>query len=254
MNLRLIARQTKHLVKKNSPSILTGLACAGVLGTSALAVKATLKASKDLEKLYYQSEEPPTVKDKVKTVWKYYIPPAVCAIGTIGCCIGSNSINRRRNAAIAGAYALTQAAATEFADTAKEVLDDKTVEEIEEKVANKKVNRDTDKEVLSTGKGETLFLDSYSGRKFRSDLEFIRKVQNDLNAKILKDHYISLNEFYYAIGIPQIRLAEDIGWSLYHEEQIELLFTTTLDDRLREPCIVIDHYNRPQPGFTELGY
>lgn len=253
MNLKLLARQAKRLVRTNSPTILTGMACAGVVGTAVLAAKASVKADRAIEKLEYTSETEPTVKDKVKTVWKYYIPAAACGAATIGCCIGSNSINKRRNAAIAGAYAITQAAANEFKDTAAEVLDKKTMEEIEGKVAKKKVDSCEEEDIIHTGKGETLFLDSYSGRKFRSDLEYVRKVQNDLNAMILKEHYISLNEFYYALGIPQIRLAEDVGWSLYHEEQIDLLFLTTIDDKLREPCIVIDHHNRPQPGFSNLG-
>ena len=50
--------------------------------------------------------------------------------------------------------------------------------------------------------------------------------------------YISLNEFYYAIGLDGIKVGEDLGWNI-DTGYIELDFSSQLakDDT---PCLVID--------------
>jgi len=50
MNVKKAAYQMRHLIIKNSPTILTGLAVGGLVTTTVLAVKATPKALDILER------------------------------------------------------------------------------------------------------------------------------------------------------------------------------------------------------------
>ena len=103
-----IGQITKNLggvISKNSPHILTGIGCAGVVSTAVLAVKATPKATIILEKEEEYRErkrlQSLTKMEKVKLTWKCYIPAVVMGATTIGCIIGANTVNMRRNAALA---------------------------------------------------------------------------------------------------------------------------------------------------------
>ena len=90
--------------------------------------------------------------------------------------------------------------------------------------------------------------DSISGRYFRSDLDTIRKIMNELNRKMLIDNSISLNEYYSAIGLDNVKDGDYMGWSV-DSGLIELNFDACIanDD---EPCIVIDYNIIPFKGYN----
>ena len=56
------------------------------------------------------------------------------------------------------------------------------------------------REVIITEKGNTLCYDVISCRYFRSDIDKIKKIENELNRRMRDDMYISLNDFYYELG------------------------------------------------------
>ena len=123
MNLSQVQQGVKNLggvISRNSPAILTGLGCAGVLTTAILTGRATLRASEIL-KMEAPDEQLP-VTEIVKLTWKVFIPPVLVGASSITCIIGSNSINQRRNAAISALYSLSETAFREYKE--------KVVEEI----------------------------------------------------------------------------------------------------------------------------
>ena len=116
-----IGQITKNLggvISKNSPHILTGIGCAGLLSTAILSAKAAPKALRilELEEEYREKKHfiPMTRLDKVKLTWKCYIPAGVMGAVSIGCIIGANTVSTRRNAALASMYALTESAFREY--------------------------------------------------------------------------------------------------------------------------------------------
>ena len=60
--------------------------------------------------------------------------------------------------------------------------------------------------------------------------------------------YISLNEFYYEIGLPSIKIGEDIGWNIDREGYIDLRFSSQLNDN-DKPVFVIDYGCGPRYDY-----
>ena len=109
--------------KKYSPEILSGLAVAGVVTTAVLAVRATPKAVAQIKGM--EELDPGTVilkRQRVALVWKYYIPAALSAAGTIACIAGASRIGSRRNTALVAGMALADRAFQEYKEEVKEVL------------------------------------------------------------------------------------------------------------------------------------
>ena len=96
--------------KKATPTILTCISAAGVVVTVALAVKATPKALKCIEKekevKNAENGENLTRMETIAACWRCYIPAAATGIATIGCIFGANALNRRQQASLVSAYAL----------------------------------------------------------------------------------------------------------------------------------------------------
>ena len=68
MTLSKFVRDTKRMVYKHSPEILTGIGVAGMITSTILAVKATPKALKLMEDAQHDKKEDLTVKEKVGNV------------------------------------------------------------------------------------------------------------------------------------------------------------------------------------------
>lgn len=244
-------RKTGLMLKKNSPTILTGLAVGGLFATVALAIKATPRAIQILENAESKVEKPIKPMETIKLTWKCYIPTGLMGLATTGCIIGANSINLRRSAALASAYSITEAALKEYQAKVVETIGETKARKIKDEIAAERLKKDpvTNKEVIITGKGDMLCYDKISGRYFKNNIEQLRRVQNDLNHNLISEMFISLNEFYYAIGLPGIKIGEELGWNV--DRLIELSFSSMLSEE-GEPCLVIDYCIGPRESFREL--
>ena len=99
------ARDVRTSLSRHSPAILMGIGIAGMVTTTVVAVKATPKALRLIEEKKQELDvESLTPVETVKAAWKCYIPAAVTGAVSIACLIGSNSVNTKRNAALATAY------------------------------------------------------------------------------------------------------------------------------------------------------
>lgn len=252
MKLSRIVQQTKKSVKKNSPVILTAVGITGMVTSTVLAVKATPLALNLISEAEFEKGEELTKKEVIKATWKPYMPAVGTAVFSIACIIGANSIHMRRSAALATAYKLSQSALHEFKEKAVEVVGEKKVSEIKQKVNQDKVDKDpvSKTEVIITDKGKTLMYDTISGRYFESSIEEINKIVNELNRDMLSDMYISLNQFYSAIGLQHTKAGYDLGWQC-DKGLIEVDFGATIADDGR-PCITIDFPYPPHYGFDRL--
>lgn len=252
MKLNQMAQQTKRAAKKNSPVILTAVGLTGMVTSTVLAVKATPLALDLIREAEFEKGEELTKTEIVKTTWKPYMPAVGTAIFSIACIIGANSIHMRRSAALATAYKLSQSALHEFKDKAIEVVGEEKVSEIKQKISQDKVDKDpvSKTEVIITDKGKTLMYDTISGRYFESDIEEVKKIVNELNRDMLSDMYISLNQFYSAIGLQHTKAGYDLGWQC-DKGLIEVEFGATIADDGR-PCITIDFPYPPHYGFDRL--
>ena len=240
MNVEGIVRKIVKETLRNSPAILTGLSIAGGVTTVALAISATAKAMILLEEERVEDQEF-TKKEVIKIVWKCYVPMAVMGLTTAACTISANSISTRRTAALASAYSLTEAALKQYQAKVIETLDEKKEANIKESIVQDKLDANpvSGTTIVMTGKGQTLCFDSLSGRYFKSDIEAIRKIQNDFNKSLLSDMYCSLNDLYIELGLETTEMGRDMGWQIEHG-MLDITFTAKIANN-GEPCIVLEY-------------
>ena len=208
MDLQNISKRVLGTLSKHAPEILTGLGVAGVVVTAVLTAKATLKVDEVLK------EENLTPKEKVKEVWKDYIPPVVSAVATGACIIAGNRIQAKRTAAFAFAAESATLALASYKNKVAEVLGEKAEEKVADAVMKQKIDDHPVMNIESTGKGTQRFYDDISGRYFIHDPDTVRHTVNKLNQRLLTEMYITVNELYYELNLPPIKLGDQLGWNI----------------------------------------
>jgi hypothetical protein len=254
INLPSIAKNIGMAMQKHKPEILTGIGLAGMITTTVMAVKATPKAldlmAEVKEKHEHEEDRTEFAKDVFTKVAPVYIPSVILGAASIACIIGASTVNYRRNAALATAFSLSESALKEYQDKVTETIGEKKERVVRDAVAKDQVERVPvgATEVIVTGKGNTLFFDPLSSRVFTSDIETIKKAQNELNRRMLSENYISLNEFYYEIGLSGNEVGEILGWNVERGYiDLDLGSATVFDNK---PCIVVAHDRRPDYRYN----
>lgn len=253
-------------VDQNSPTILTGLAVTGFITTVVLVVKAVPKAEKALEKranaikkaeAEFEGDELKEKKteitvEAVKEIAPAVIPPIVTGATAIACCIGSNSVNLRRQAVLSAAYNVAQSTLAEYKDKLPEIVGKGKAEKVMDAIAEDHVRKNppSDNQIIITGDGECLCYDDYSGRYFKSNPEKIREAVNDVNAELMNYMYVSLNDFYRKIGLATIKLGDDLGWNI-NNGQFSVKYTSTLTDN-NTPCLVLEYDTEVRTDYRDL--
>lgn len=238
-----LAIKTSKTVKSNSPEILTALAISGVVTTSYLVGKASFKAAQELK--YADPNKDLTTKERTKRVWKFYIPAGISGAVTIGCIIGASKSNARRTAAAVTAYSITEKAFSEYKEKVVEELGKGKEQKLRDQLAQESVDKTPpgSKELVIIGGGHVMCCELYTHRYFKSDMETLRKAQNDINSDILHGLYATLEEFYDLIGLPHTSVSNHMGWD--DGKVMELKFSTTLTEQ-GEPCLAFEYsYIKP---------
>ena len=266
MQLQKVTMNLGRVLTKNSPTLLTVIGVAGLVGTAILTGKATLKAidilhdedcikrcgqdrsgCKDCDVCGYDSL---TAKEMIKATWQCYVPAAVTGLLTIGAIIMANKINLRRTAALASVYALSEAALKEYQNKVVETIGKGKQRQIKDEIARDRIvkNPPKEEEIIFTGKGETLCYDSLSGRYFKSDIEQIRQVLNKLSRDLMTEMYMDLNHVYGELGLKSTKLGDNIGWHI-DDGLIEPDFSSQLTEN-GTPCLVLDFVTEPRYGYN----
>lgn len=252
--------KTKFGVKKHSPEILIVAGVAGIVASTVMACRATTKLSTIIEPskndiatikdIVAHPEKLPegktyTKKDSQKDLTivyartglqlaKLYAPSVILGALSITCVVSSNQILRKRNAALAAAYATVDSS---FKNYRKNVIDrfgeelDKELKynikakEVEETVTDEKGKEKTVKKTVHVAD-----LNGYSEyAKFYDDacdgwqkdaehnLWFLKQQQNWANEKLRSQGYLFLNDVYDMLGIPRTKAGQIVGW-LYRPE------------------------------------
>ena len=93
-----------RFIKNHLNWILSGLGCAGLIGTNVLTAKAAPVAKEALVQAATDKEEDLTFWEKTKVLAKHYWPSALTGIGTMGCIIGGQIVSTRQIAGLVAAY------------------------------------------------------------------------------------------------------------------------------------------------------
>lgn len=253
MNCKVLLKNMQKTVSKRSPEILTGIGIGGMLTTVIFAVKATPKAAQIIK----EAEEAELIEKKidvVKVAWKPYMPAFMSFVLSSFCIIEANSVNHKRNVALATAYQVSKTALTEYRDKVVETIGEKKELAIRQSVDKDRMDKKpvSENTVIVTNKGDTLCFDAFSGQYFKSNIDDIKKAQNELNEKMIKNTYASLNDLYDILGLKQTRMGDRLGWNIYSDEgTINIWFSSQLADD-GTPCIVINYDVEPTYDYDRF--
>lgn len=218
MSLRGFGTRLARGINANADIIMSIIAIGGLVSTVALAIKATPKANDILDETKHKINRIKKIADEekwtneeldsevrdvqlscAKDLAIIYAPTAISLVGTTALIIGSNKINRSRNAAMAGALNATNIAFQEYKEHVKTSIGEKKFREIDESFEEKR-SRDRPKlmetpnhEVYNTGHGNKLYsIDTIPGNIntrvfFRSSPEAVKQAELDFNSAMLFD-------------------------------------------------------------------
>jgi hypothetical protein len=258
MEFGILAKKAGRVAADNSPAILTTFSVVGSLATAYLTGKATLKAKQildewesDLSKAIPEHNPPLTNQEKVKYVWKEFIPAAGVAVVTIACMVAANRIGARRVAALATAYTIAEKAALQYRDKVVETIGKKKEETVrtamaQDEIDRHPINRET---VYVEGGGGDLFRDSWSGRYFNSTVVALERAANQINSTLNSDFSATLSDFYDLVGLDRTDESDMIGWNSDCPLDLEFSWGSTPDER---PCGVMRFRAVPYRGHNSF--
>lgn len=239
--LKQTIKSAERVLTKYSPGILTGIGIAGMIGATFMAVKATPKALYLIESKKEEAEvEKLTPVETIKTCWTCYIPATLTTVLSAVCLIGASTVSAKRNAALATAYSISEAALREYQEKVVEVIGEKKEKAVRDAVAKDQIERDpvTKSEVvIIDSNSNTLCYEPLSGRYFKSTIDKIKKAEIKLDRQMIQEMYVSLNDFYWEIGLDETDLGDKMGWNL-SKGYMDLSFSSQLADD-GTPCAVI---------------
>lgn len=246
MKIKRVIKSLGNAIDANSPTILTGISVAGVISTIALAIKGTSSAVYVLNNEESARNEKLELRETIELVWKLYIPTAASSIITIAAIIGSNHISTRRNAALLGLYSIVDTSLKEYQEKVIDLIGKRKEGILHDEIAQDKLDANPleGREIIITGKGDYLFYDTLSGRYFRSDLETVRRIQNDFNELLFNDMFLPLNDLYDMLGLEVTELGRSTGWDVQNGK-LEIRFSAKIATD-GEPCIVLSYTVEPK--------
>ena len=256
MSFNNILFSTRKFLVKHSPEILTGLGISSMITSTFFAVKVTPLACKKLEE-YKMNHEDATNYDKVKVIYKDYIPSLVTGLTGIACIIGANHINNKRNALLTAAYTLSESTLmkykykiiNDFGEEKAKQIDRNIREEIKKEKKNNVYH-----ELNSIDNKSFVIVDSFSGLKMPkgTTLNKIDRIINEINKIMNYDMFVIAEEWYDKLGFKNIPdCAKNVGWKI-ENGLIEITQNPGLDED-GVPVLKINFIENPKENYDKLG-
>ena len=245
--------KTSLKLKKHSPDILIAGGVVGVVASTVMACRATTKASAIVEDAKKQIDtihevlDTPEMSDKyteedskkdlaivyIQTGVKFaklYAPSVALGVLSIGCILTSHKILRKRNIALAAAYATIDKSFKQYRGRVIERFGEnldhelrhniKAVE-IEEVVTNEDGTETIVKKTAAVvnpneiSEYARMFDDGCTGweKNAEMNLVFLKHQQAHANNLLQERGYVFLNEVYDMLGIPKTAAGQIVGWA-----------------------------------------
>ena len=244
-------------LKKHSPEILVVAGVVGTVTSTVMACKATTKVStildkakEDINTIHEVVENPEmvneeyTVEDSKKDLAivyaqtgvqlvKLYAPSVILGVTSLGCILMSHKILRKRNFALAAAYATIDKSFKDYRgrlverfgeELDKELRYNIKAKEIEEIVMNEDGTESVVKKTVQVmdptpSDFSRFFCEGCEGwtKDARANLTFLKLQQAHANDLLRLNGYVFLNEVYEMLGIPKTPEGNIAGW-MYDEK------------------------------------
>lgn len=189
-------------IKNAMPTTLSVIAVGGVIGTAVMAALDTPKALKLLDEAKEEKLSKPKTVLKVAPA---YARTAGVAAGTVLCVLGANALNKRKQASMAGAYALLSQSYSSYRGKVREKIGDEE---------EKKIHEEVKEEMKTNSRNEPLLhvRDTFNDRCFdisRADFYQALGILNDI---YISNGYASLNDFHKMLGLHTTDVGYAYGW------------------------------------------
>ena len=248
---------TKNGVQKHSPEILAGVGVVGVVASTVMACKATMKLndileeSKETRNKIREVESNPRYEEQYShedakkdltinytqtglKIAKLYAPAVILGSASLGCLLASNDILRKRNAALSAAYMTVDKSFKEY----RQRVVDRFGEEVEKEIRyNIKAEEITSTVVAEDGSETTItetvktmdpnlysdyakFFDEaspYWQKDPEYNFMFLKSQQQYANDLLKARGRLFLNEVYEMLGIDKTKAGQIVGW-VYNPE------------------------------------
>lgn len=242
----------KGQVQKHSPEILMGVGVVGVVTSTVMACKATMKLndileeSKETRDKIKEVENNPKYEDKYSPedakkdlainymqtgmkVAKLYAPAVLLGGASLGCLLASNDILRKRNAALSAAYMTVDKSFKEYRnrvterfgeEVEKEIRYGIKAEQLETTVVDEDGNETTVTDTVKT-MDPTLYSDyarffDAASPCWQNDPEynlmFLKAQQQYANDLLRAKGRLFLNDVYDMLGIEKTKAGQVVGW------------------------------------------
>lgn len=193
-------------VKKETPLILSCISAIGTIATGVLASFGTEKAIKAIE-----ASGAETKAEKAKVGWKYYIPAVISGAASIACTFGSQGMNTKRQADLAGAYIFADQTLKRYKKVMKENYGVDIDKVVKEQFAQDAYNAaPIEKEREDT----LLFWEPHYDGYFERTMEEVRDAEYQFNRKLVKTGEASVNDFLHFLGLDEKEIGDALGWSI----------------------------------------
>lgn len=247
-------------IKKHSPEILLATGTVGVVASTVMACKATLKvegivdeAKEKIDTIHQVSADPAMAekyseedsKKDLAIVYtqtavkfiKLYGPSVTIGVASLACMIGSNRILNKRNAALAAAYAAVDKSFKEYRGRVIERFGKQMDRELRYNIKAQEIEETTvdanGKETVTKKTVDVMDPNSYSqyaivfddgNEGWDPDPErskyFLIQQQNWANERLKSRGHLFLNEVYDMLGAKRTKAGAQVGW-VYDEKNCE---------------------------------
>ena len=247
-------------IKKHSPEILLATGTVGVVASTVMACKATLKveeivdeAKEKIDTIHNVSADPAMAekyseedgKKDLAIVYtqtavkfiKLYGPSVTIGVASLACMIGSNRILNKRNAALAAAYAAVDKSFKEYRGRVIERFGKQMDRELRYNIKAQEIEETTvdanGKETVTKKTVDVMDPNSYSqyaivfddsNEGWDPDPErskyFLIQQQNWANERLKSRGHLFLNEVYDMLGAKRTKAGAQVGW-VYDEKNCE---------------------------------
>ena len=247
-------------IKKHSPEILLATGTVGIVASTVMACKATLKVEEIVDEAkekidtIHQVSADPAMAEKyseedgkkdlaivyTQTVVKFiklYGPSVTIGVASLACMIGSNRILNKRNAALAAAYAAVDKSFKEYRGRVIERFGKQMDRELRYNIKAQEIEETTvdanGKETVTKKTVDVMDPNSYSqyaivfddsNEGWDPDPErskyFLIQQQNWANERLKSRGHLFLNEVYDMLGAKRTKAGAQVGW-VYDEKNCE---------------------------------
>lgn len=212
----------KKFLKIDKATILTCAGGVGLVVTSILTAKATLKVTDLLEEAKNEKGDELTKTEVIIAAAPVYLPAVMIGTGTMMCIFGANTLNKRKQASLMSAYSLLVQSYKQYKRKLKDLYGEEAHENILDAIAVEKAD---DVNMIAPVCAEQcqlysdkhrrekmLFYDEFGKRFFETTLEQVISAEYHLNRNYVMRGDASLNELYDFLGLGPTDYGNEVGW------------------------------------------